>query len=85
MKITSAKQLSSYLKDRRLTESLSQAKVASKIGIRQDTVSSFELQPETTRLDTLFRILAALDLEMEIKPRGLASAKQDPDGWKEEW
>lgn len=82
MKVTNAKQLSSYLKDVRQSERLSQEKVASKVGIRQDTVSNFELQPGTTKLETLFRILAALNLELEVKPRG---QHQEVSGWKEEW
>lgn len=82
MKVTNAKQLSSYLKDVRQSERLSQEKVASKVGIRQDTVSNFELQPGTTKLETLFRILAALNLELEVKPRG---HQQETGGWKEEW
>ncbi|WP_406665338.1 helix-turn-helix domain-containing protein [Gallaecimonas sp. GXIMD1310] len=83
MKITNAKQLSAYLRDVRLSDDLSQGKVASKVGIRQDTVSSFELQPGTTKLETFFKILSALDLELEVKPKG--NDTQSPDGWKEEW
>ncbi|MCV5519821.1 helix-turn-helix domain-containing protein, partial [Escherichia coli] len=55
MKVTSAKQLSAYLKDARLLQKYSQGKVADKVGIRQDTVSNFELNPESTKLDTLFK------------------------------
>ncbi|WP_281170616.1 hypothetical protein [Psychromonas arctica] len=40
MKITSTKQLSAYLRGVRLDKKLSQTKVAKKVGIRQDTVSS---------------------------------------------
>lgn len=83
MKITNAKQLSAYLRDVRLSDDLSQGKVASKVGIRQDTVSSFELQPGTTKLETFFKILSALDLELEVKPKG--SDTPSSDGWKEEW
>lgn len=86
MKITNAKQLSAYLRDVRLTEDLSQGKVASKVGIRQDTVSKFELQPGTTKLETFFKILSALNLELEVKPRGgQGSDAKSTDGWKEEW
>jgi HTH-type transcriptional regulator/antitoxin HipB len=41
MKVTSAKQLGACIKDARLSQKLSQGKVAEKVGIRQDTVSSF--------------------------------------------
>ena len=86
MKITNAKQLSAYLRDVRLSEDLSQGKVASKVGIRQDTVSNFELQPGTTKLETFFKILSALNLELEVKPKGRQdNDTQIPGGWKEEW
>ncbi|MGL6053486.1 MAG: helix-turn-helix domain-containing protein [Aeromonas salmonicida] len=84
MKVTSAKQLSVCIKDARLSQRLSQGKVADKVGIRQDTVSSFELTPESTKLDTFFKILAALELSLDIKPRTNAS-ESPSSGWKEEW
>lgn len=84
MKVTSAKQLSTCLKDARLSQKLSQGKVAGKVGIRQDTVSSFELNPESTKLETLFKILAALELSLDIRPRTDPAENATP-GWKEEW
>lgn len=88
MKITSAHQLSAYMKDVRLTQKLSQGKVASKVGIRQDTVSNFELHPDTTKLETFFKILSALELELTVQPRNTSGTDADSDesaGWKEEW
>ncbi|PJG58052.1 helix-turn-helix domain-containing protein [Aeromonas cavernicola] len=84
MKVTSAKQLSACIKDVRLSQKLSQGKVAEKVGIRQDTVSSFELNPESTKLETLFKILAALELSLDIQPRN-ESSDRPASGWKEEW
>ena len=84
MKVTSAKQLSACLKDARRLQKLSQGKVANKVGLRQDTVSSFEINPESTKLDTLFKILAALELSLDIKPRTDPSDSPSSD-WKEEW
>jgi HTH-type transcriptional regulator / antitoxin HipB len=93
MKVTNAKQLSTYLKDARLNAQLSQSKVASKVGIRQDTVSSFELHPDSTKLETLFKILSALNLELDIKVRNPQlvdehrhdNATVPEQEWKEEW
>ena len=93
MKVTNAKQLSVYLKDALLNEQLSQSKVASKVGIRQDTVSSFELNPDSTKLETLFKILSALNLELDIKVRNpqLVDERRHDNAtvpeqeWKEEW
>lgn len=93
MKVTNAKQLSTYLKDARLNPQLSQSKVASKVGVRQDTVSSFELNPDSTKLETLFKIFSALNLELDIKVRNpqLVDERRHDDAtvpeqeWKEEW
>jgi HTH-type transcriptional regulator/antitoxin HipB len=71
MKVTTSKQLSTYLKDIRVTQKLSQGKVARKVGLRQDTVSSFERRPDSTKLETFFKLLSALNLELDIKPRNL--------------
>ncbi|EMM9642968.1 helix-turn-helix domain-containing protein [Providencia rettgeri] len=85
MKVTNTRQLSAYMKDVRETKKLSQ----SKVGIRQDTVSSFELSPDSTKLETFFKILSALNLELDIKPRNESgssnSNSNSNSGWKEEW
>ena len=93
MKVTNSKQLSTYLKDARLNMRLSQSKVGSKVGIRQDTVSSFEQNPDSTKLETLFKILSALNLELDVKVRNpeLVERADNAEGsaseqeWKEEW
>ncbi|MFT6985491.1 MAG: HTH-type transcriptional regulator/antitoxin HipB [Psychromonas sp.] len=84
MKITNTKQLSAYLKDLRLDDGLSQTDVARKVGIRQDTVSSFELRPDATKMETFFKLLSALDLDIEITPRNPEHVN-DASDWKEEW
>ena len=84
MKISTTKQLSAYLKDVRLDNELSQTDVAKKIGVRQDTVSNFELRSETTKMDTFFKLLSALELDFEITPRNNKKSN-DESGWKEEW
>ncbi len=90
MKITSAKQLANALQDIRKTRALSQTEVAKQVGIRQDTVSKFELNPDSTKLDTLFKMLAALNLELHVAPRGESLSSETKNvksniGWKEEW
>lgn len=61
---------------------VSQAAAADRIGIKQATVSAFENHPDGSRLDTLFKLLAALEFELHITKRG------DPLGktqWDQEW
>lgn len=85
MKITSTQQLSAYLKDVRLDDGLSQTDIARKVGIRQDTVSSFELRPGSIKMDTFFKLLSALDLNIEITPRNSSGTSNEDSGWQEEW
>lgn len=96
MKVTNSRQLSAYIKDIRLNLKHSQTDTAKKVGIRQDTVSNFEQNPDSTKLETLFKILSALNLELEVKVRNSELSTQQSNNsqarvntnstkWKEEW
>ncbi|HVE44089.1 MAG TPA: helix-turn-helix domain-containing protein [Gammaproteobacteria bacterium] len=78
MYIRSPKELALFIISQRKKYNLSQAKVGELVGLKQQTISEFELNPETTKLDTLFRILSAANLDMHITEK--AKTKQ-----KEEW
>ena len=69
MQITSAKMLANAVRDQRKAQNITQSDTAKLVGIKQTTVSAFENKPEGTKLDTLFKLLAALDLELHIQPR----------------
>lgn len=83
MIVHSVKEMAESIKDRRKRQKLSQAEVGDRVGVKQATVSAFENKPESTKLETLFKILAALELELQVVPRG--SASQAKSGWTEEW
>jgi HTH-type transcriptional regulator/antitoxin HipB len=80
MVVTTANQLAVTVREHRKIDRLSQAKVADRVGLRQETISAFENQPDRTKLDTLFRILSALNLEIHVVPRGTKSSS-----WDREW
>jgi HTH-type transcriptional regulator / antitoxin HipB len=61
-------QLGNYIRERRRELGLTQENLAAKIGVRQRTVSDIETSA-AVRLDTVLRALAALDLELVIRPR----------------
>lgn len=65
-------QLANSIRQRRRELSLTQEKLAAKVGVRQRTVSDLETSA-ATRVDTLLRTLAALDLELVIRPRTKSS------------
>ncbi|ENM6365267.1 helix-turn-helix domain-containing protein [Vibrio alginolyticus] len=85
MLITSPRQLAIHLRDERKHKNLSQTKVADPVGLKQDTVSKFEINPETTRIQTLFRILSSLNLEMHIVQKGESIYSNSDDEYDEKW
>ena len=85
MLITSSKQLAIHLRDERKNKNLSQTKVADPVGLKQDTISKFEINPETTRVQTLFRILSSLNLEMHIVQKGENIDLKVDDGDEKWW
>ncbi|GJA77872.1 MULTISPECIES: helix-turn-helix domain-containing protein [Aeromonas] len=83
MKATSPALLAAAVRDQRKISKLTQAEAAKLVGIKQTTVSDFELRPESTKLETLFKLLSALDLELHVVKRG--STLDDNKVWDREW
>ena len=68
--IRSTKQLGLALQKQRLAKGMTQTELANLVGTGQKTISKIENGNPATRMDTLFSILAALGLELDIQPRG---------------
>ena len=73
--ISSPKALGSALRRQRKAKQLSQQEAGSPFKIDQTTVSSLEQGAPGTRLGTVFRMLAALELELFVRPKKRAEAK----------
>ncbi|NIY48463.1 helix-turn-helix domain-containing protein [Cedecea colo] len=82
MKITSPQQLAIFLKDTRKGRKQTQEALAEKVGLRQDTISKFENSPDKTQVDTLFKILSSMNMDLHVEPR---SEQGRSEKWKEEW
>lgn len=83
MNITSPKQLAQAIRNTRKQSKLTQRETAENINMKQSTVSEFENHPEGSRLDTLFKLLAVLDLELQVVSR--SSKNKNGEGWDQEW
>jgi HTH-type transcriptional regulator/antitoxin HipB len=82
MLIHSPKELAMQAQYQRKQQTLSQSSVAERVGLKQNTVSNFEIQPESTKLDTLFRILSALNLELHLIPKNqIIDHNKQGDEW----
>lgn len=83
MKITTPNMLAAAMREQRKKRKLTQAQTAEQVGLRQATVSEFENTPESTKLETLFKILASLDLELHVAKRG--ATLNEGKVWNKEW
>jgi HTH-type transcriptional regulator / antitoxin HipB len=82
MIIHSPRELALAIRDRRKELKINQAEAGKLVGLKQQTLSNFENRPDGTKIETLFRILSALNLDLKIVPKEEARKKT---GWLKEW
>lgn len=80
-KILSPEGLGAALRSERKKRKQSQTAVGKAVGIDQPTVSKVEKGNPGTELGTLFRLLAALELELVIQPRQKPAKDTKGDIW----
>ncbi len=77
-KIVSPESLGHALREVRKEKGISQTEAGKPVMVDQTTVSKIEQGKPGTRLDTLFRLMASLDLELVLQPRQRA---ERGDAW----
>lgn len=82
MLINNPQELASFVKERRQRLKLNQATIGKSVGVKQQTISNLESSPELVRLNTLYKILASLGLELHLIPKDEALKSSQ---WGEEW
>jgi HTH-type transcriptional regulator/antitoxin HipB len=68
------KQIGNLIRRARKQRGWSQTRLGEKAGLRQETISLIETGNPATKLDTIFAVLAALDLEFQIGARSKGQA-----------
>ena len=63
------RQLGAIIQNKRRRQGMTQQQLASLIGKQQKTISAIENGSQGTKLDTLLRVIATLDLDIQIVPR----------------
>lgn len=71
-------QLGAVLRGYRVEQKLTQQLVGQNAGLAQNAISLLESNPGPASLERIFKVLAALDLELVVRPR-------KPAGKKSEW
>lgn len=79
-KAISPKILGQLLKSTRRQKGLTQEQAGNLVGITQAMISRIERGESNARVDTLFRLLAALELEMTLQPR-MDDIDSEGDNW----
>lgn len=72
------KQLGAVIQRQRREKRLTQKELGERAGLRQETISNIE-RGENARLESLLAVLAALDLELTVRPRSRAEPSDIAD------
>jgi HTH-type transcriptional regulator/antitoxin HipB len=67
--IYTVQQLGKVLRGRRKAKALTQKEAAKLVGLLPKTVSGLESSPDRCKIESLFKLLAALELELTISPK----------------
>jgi HTH-type transcriptional regulator/antitoxin HipB len=70
------RQLGQVLKGQRSTQHLTQAEVAKSVGLLPKTVSKLERDPDTATLESLFKLLSALQLELVVRSKSPSTGSE---------
>lgn len=83
MFIRSPKELALLVISQRKKLKLSQTEVGNLAGLKQKTISAFENKPKSIKLDTLFRILSVVNLDIKMSPKDEINIGKTK--WTHEW
>jgi HTH-type transcriptional regulator/antitoxin HipB len=73
--------LGMLLKDARNRRGLTQGEAGRRVGLTQPAISDIEAGKENLRVNTLFKLLAALDYEILIQPKETETRTDRGDEW----
>lgn len=73
-------QLSPLLRALRRQAGLTQAEVASQLGVTRQAIGELERRPQTATFERLMRFCAVLRVEIALQPRSTTRPEQAP-GW----
>ena len=71
------KQLGQLLKGQRKARKLTQKEAGQQVGLLPKTISKLELDTATSSIESLFKLLSALDLELNLRTKSPASSGKE--------
>ena len=67
--IVTLRQLGRLIQDVRSQKGLTQQQLGDQAGFAQSAISAIETDPKSTKLERIFQLLSALDLELVVRKR----------------
>lgn len=70
-------QLGQILRGQRKSQQLTQKDAAGSVGLLPKTISKLELAPETATIESLFKLMSALQLELVVRTKSRESSARE--------
>ena len=74
-------QLAQVLRGQRKSRGLTQKSAGSQVGLLPKTISSLELTPERSSIESLFKLLSALELELVLRTKSSDTDQPKSQEW----
>lgn len=75
------KQLAVVLKSRRKSLNLTQTEAGERVGLLPKTISLLESHPERCSLESLYKLVSALNLEISLTPKPSQAIDRSKGAW----
>lgn len=75
------KQLAQILRSQRKSRRLTQKAAGALVGLLPKTISALETVPERSSVDSLFKLLSALEVELVIRSKSSGSGRRPSSEW----
>ena len=79
--VRTPQQLASVLRAQRARRGLTQARAGKDVGLLPKTISALEQRPEKSSIESLFRLLSALGVELVVRERPGDSRENAAPEW----
>lgn len=79
--IHTTKQLAQALRSQRNSRQLTQKAAGAPVGLLPKTISTLESSPERSSVESLFKLLSTLELELVLRPKSSATDQPASTEW----
>lgn len=78
---TTPAQLASILRGKRREDGLTQKQAGDKVGLLPKTISALESDPSRSSVESLYKLLSALEIELALQPKSQPHSSPSEPEW----